>query len=182
MSVDVEFDCNFCDSKNKIPRPKAKVQLNIIDDTGFLSITVDDRHAETLLGFTGLEIYERYLKQDPIPIQRINEELQRQTLLSEVRSYWPPQRQYMPLYFLTAFILEESAGETLSDQLAQTTPPTLLTGLTSVLNNTAEETVSDTNVTEIPASSTSLLAEMSSSVKRNLEPDFSQVTKHQKLD
>ncbi|XP_071920075.1 uncharacterized protein [Coffea arabica] len=147
-SVDVEFDCNFCDSKNKIPRPKAKVQLNIIDDTGFLSITVDDRHAETLLGFTGLEIYERYLK-------RINEELQRQTLLSEVRSYWPPQRQYMPLYFLTAFILEESA---------------------------AEETVSDTNVTEIPASSTSLLAEMSSSVKRNLEPDFSQVTKHQKLD
>ena len=87
----------------------------------------------------------------------------------------------MPLYFLTAFIPEESVGETLSDQLAQTTPPTLLTGPTSALSNTAEETVSDTNVTEIPASSTSLLAEMSSSVKRNLEPDFSQVTKHQKL-
>ncbi|XP_027102581.2 replication protein A 70 kDa DNA-binding subunit B-like isoform X3 [Coffea arabica] len=180
--MDVEFDCNFCDSKNKIPRPKAKVQLNITDDTGFLSITAEDRHAETLLGFTGSEIYERYLKQDPIPIQRINEELQRQTLLCEVRSYWPPQRQYTPLYFLTAFIPEESAGETLSDQLAQTTPPTLLTGPTSALSNTAEETVSDTNVTEIPASSTSLLAEMSSSVKHNLEPDFSQVTKHQKLD
>ena len=45
----------------------------------------------------------------PIAIDAINEKIQQQRLLCEMRSYLPSHRQFTPLYFLTDFLPDQSS-------------------------------------------------------------------------
>nr|XP_027103185.1 replication protein A 70 kDa DNA-binding subunit B-like [Coffea arabica] len=200
--MDIEFDCNFCETKDTKPKPKAKLQLNIHDDTSYLSVAAEEKYAETLLDMTAAEIYDRYTKQLPIPIDIINQRIEKQTLLCEMRSYLPSHRQFTPLYFLTAFLPDQSSTppllehttdqktpESQAEELIQTITPSedLITPAdesappatpSSIYKNIASAGSSISHTTDIPQSPIPIAAP---SAKRSLDKEFDKESKHQKL-
>ncbi|XP_071920797.1 uncharacterized protein [Coffea arabica] len=60
--MDIEFDCSFCETKDKKSEPKAKFQVNIHDDTSYITATIEENYAEILLGMTAAEIYDKHTK------------------------------------------------------------------------------------------------------------------------
>ena len=141
----------------------------------------------------------------PIAIDAINEKIQQQRLLCEMRSYLPSHRQFTPLYFLTAFLPDKSSPHRLLEhtteqktpepevnQLIDTMAPSekLITPTTpvdkctpavtstSVYTNITSAGSSTSQMTALPESNTPTLP---ISAKRSLDDQFDQESKHQKI-
>ena len=63
------------------------------------------------------------MQEIPIPVDVINERIQQQTLLCEIRSYLPSHRQFTPLYFPTAFLLDKSSAHPLLQHITEQKTP-----------------------------------------------------------
>ncbi|XP_071939084.1 uncharacterized protein [Coffea arabica] len=182
--MDMEFDCNFCGLRDIKPKPKARFQAHIYDDTGFIDATIEDLNAETSLISPPL----KYMKS----IYRINEKLQNQNFLCEMRSYLPSQKHLLPLFFLTTFIPEEPEQHPQTHQIAEIQSSELVATPPSFLKDSTTENVAsieEVSPSLIPTSTLSVVSTdqgshkgPSSSVKRSLEEELTKTTKHPKLD